>query len=256
MMHKYGRLTEEVKQQTLYWIEQKGGLEIYLDDLDGSDSKNADKWLNTLNKLKNRILSPMKKPKKINRDPFIPNPWNIGDCFVYKFRTNDAKKYGVYGKYIVLQKIGDIKVFEEGKYNTIDTIKTAYVIYNKIFDFIPSLSDLENVELLVFSRGEFETDESMLKYPGEQYNRKFNNLDELNYFPFYRTFSIENYEASNKFKSFVKKLLYIGNKEVTKRELTYSFYLNDWMISSGFELNLRYFFDKRNLEERPFKIYS
>lgn len=256
MMHKYGRLTEEVKQQTLYWIEQKGGLEIYLDDLDGSDSKNADKWLNTLNKLKNRILSPMKKPKKINRDPFIPNPWNIGDCFVYKFRTNDAKKYGVYGKYIVLQKIGDIKIFKKNSPETIDTIKTAYVIYNKIFDFIPSLSDLENVELLVFNRGVFETGESMLKYRGEQYKRKFNNCDELNYFPFYRTFSIENYEASNKFKAFEKKLLYIGNKEVTKRELTYSFYLNDWMISFGFEINLRYFFDKRNLEERPFKIYS
>lgn len=94
-------------------------------------------------------------------------------------------------------------------------------------------------------------------YRGEQYNRKFNNLDELNYFPFYFTFSIENYEASNKFKSFEKKLLYIGNKKVTKREFTYSFYLNDWMISFGFEIiNLRYFFDKRNLEERPFKIYS
>lgn len=136
---RLGRLMPDVKEKALSWIENAGGLDIWEESK--SDARG---WKKTLDKLKDQLNSPMpirrvfKKPAE-----FIHNPWNIGDIYAYQFHSEMSKEMGLYGKYIPFQKIAD-----EDNYD--GTFFTRVQLYDKIFDELPALSDLENVRILPF----------------------------------------------------------------------------------------------------------
>lgn len=131
---KFGRLLPEVKEKALALIEKQEGIEFWY------DSKNKGYgWLKTLDKLKTRLESPMPPRKKINREvPFESNPWSVGDVYAYRF---SSPKTDLLGKYIVMQKLSDEEWFD-------DKLISRIQIYNKLFDDIPELSDLEGIKIL------------------------------------------------------------------------------------------------------------
>lgn len=140
---KTGRLLPEVKEKALWWIERNGGIEPWLE----SSSKGAG-WKKTLQKLKDKLESPQPKRKTVRRpEPINNNPWNLNDIYAYQFHENN--KYSEHnpeaylGKYIVLQKIGE----GEKRYGN-GTVAMRVQVYDKIFDTLPSLSDLEGLRLL------------------------------------------------------------------------------------------------------------
>lgn len=135
---KVGRLLPEVKEKALYWIERKGGLEPWLD----TPSKGKG-WLKTLEKLYEKLNSPMPKRKNVRRlAPIDNNLWNINDIYAYQFHKQKAKEQGYAGKYMVIQKIG------EGCPPHHDGLFMCVQIFDKLFDHLPTLEEMEGVRIL------------------------------------------------------------------------------------------------------------
>ena len=71
------------------------------------------------------------------------NLWNVGDVYAYYFHTEKAEKHGVFGKYMIIQKIGEEQSLSG------DVIMSVHV-FDKLFDKIPTLESLEGLRLLPF----------------------------------------------------------------------------------------------------------
>ena len=82
---------------------------------------------------------------------FKRNIWNVGDYYAYEFHKKNSQELGIQSKYIVIKKIDDSYYGDSMIYYNI------VYIYNKIFDEIPTLKDLENVNYLPLS-GKAEED--------------------------------------------------------------------------------------------------
>lgn len=138
---KVGRLTADVKEKALYWIEQGGGLELWLEN----DGKGTG-WLKTLEKLKQKLESPMPPEKKIKSPEELDmNPWEIHDVYAYQFHKRASEEKGIFGKYMLIQKIGHEDYWiAKDKY----TAAMRVQFYDKIFDELPMLDDLQGLRIL------------------------------------------------------------------------------------------------------------
>ena len=148
-MWDYGILTDEIKEKALTYMTNIAEHE-YLDELETARERRS--WQNTLNKLKTKIENVNQGNKKIKVEPvFKRNIWNVGDYYAYEFHKKNSQELGIQSKYIVIKKIDDSYYGDSMFYYNI------VYIYNKIFDEIPTLKDLENVNYLPLS-GKAEED--------------------------------------------------------------------------------------------------
>lgn len=139
-MWDYGILTDEIKEKALMHIMDIQDHE-YLDELETTRERRS--WQNTLNKLKIKIENVNQGNKKIKVEPiFKRNVWNIGDYYAYEFHKKESKELGIQSKYIVIKKLDDNYYGDSIFYYNI------ICIYNKRFDEIPTLKDLENINYL------------------------------------------------------------------------------------------------------------
>lgn len=135
---KIGRLMPEVKNNALWWIEHNGGLVFW----EGSVNQGAG-WKKTLEKLKIKLNTPQPPEKRIKKPArFVKNPWNVGDVYAYCFHTDESKEKGYYGKYILIQKLGDQKYLGEN-YSFVQ-------VFDKLYDDIPLSIEQNMVRLLPF----------------------------------------------------------------------------------------------------------
>lgn len=113
----------EIKKKALAWIDKGGGLELWTENKNGGSG-----WKKTLSKLKTELESPMPPEKKV-RAPieFVRNPWNVGDVYAYQFHTDFAKEKGLFGKYILFQKIGDTEWYS-------GWILSIIQVFDRVFD--------------------------------------------------------------------------------------------------------------------------
>ncbi len=138
LLYRYGRLTDEIKNLVIDMIERKEGLDLY-EELEKKREK-------VLEKLKSKLESPQPARRKVRlRVPYVTNPWNIGDHYAYKIHTKYAKMNDCYGKYLVFAKVGNKLV----EYSDPDEYYSVLVIYSKIFDEIPQISDLKDIRFLI-----------------------------------------------------------------------------------------------------------
>jgi len=131
-----GRLMPEVKEKALKWIKNGGGLELWNESKSGSSG-----WQKTLDKLQARLETEQRKEKKISKR-IDQNLWSIGDVYAYQFNTDESKKYEVFGKYMVLQKIAEDNFSPRG-----DKVMRVHV-FDKLFDKIPAFEKTKDVRLL------------------------------------------------------------------------------------------------------------
>lgn len=158
-MWKYGRMTEEIRNKALYWIERKGGIGAWIDSHDKGRG-----WQKTLDKLKKKLDSPMPKRKKVLKPkPLNGDPWKMYDIYAYQFpdnvdkyltfdnsfESNDAlhricnKPSSLKNKYILIQKVGNTFFYEKN----IMQVRT----FANIYETVPSLADLHDITLLPFN---------------------------------------------------------------------------------------------------------
>lgn len=133
----YGRLLPKVKEKALYFLSQKEELERWKD----SGKKQYNAWINTLSKLKEKLLSPQPCEKKVSRYRIYRCKWNLGDVFAYRFSSEYSKEKGFFGYYVLFRKVSE------------DTWHPGHIIpvvqvYMWIGKEIPLLSELSGMELL------------------------------------------------------------------------------------------------------------
>lgn len=134
-----GRLTPDVKERALSWIEAQGGMELW----EGREN-GPEKWKKTLLELKELLLSDMPRKKQFKKEKnFETNLWNMGDVYAYQCHKECSKAVGLYGKYILLHKIG-----EEESYGP---MLPRVQIYNRVFDEVPSLDVVSKLTVLPFA---------------------------------------------------------------------------------------------------------
>jgi len=138
---KVGRLRPDVKEKALEWIEKNGGLDVWEEE----NPKGGSGWKKTLQKLRDKLESPIPKEKKL-RKPEIPNQdlWNLNDIYAYRMESEYAREQGYFGKYILLQKI-DVDP-TSGYYP--DEPAMRIHIFDKAFDNLPTIHDIEGVRIL------------------------------------------------------------------------------------------------------------
>ena len=75
------------------------------------DEKSKRKWVDRLDNLINDCIAGRKPKRPIkhskNNDIFIATNWNQWDVYAYRLSSSQAKKKELYGKYVVLQKVGE-----------------------------------------------------------------------------------------------------------------------------------------------------
>lgn len=136
-MWDYGLLSEEIKGKALKFISDYACLNFF----ETLSEKRS--WQKTLNKLKMKIENINQGNKKIKLEClFKKNIWNIGDYYAYQLHKKYSEDLGIKSKYVIIKKIG------ENYYGDSMTYYNIVVVYNKIFDNIPSLEDLNNIDLL------------------------------------------------------------------------------------------------------------
>jgi len=135
---KVGRLTSDVKLKALSWIEKGGGITLWKENGNGGAG-----WQKTLDKLREKLETEQPKEKKVRKPTIInQNPWNMGDVYAYQFNTEESRTHKAYGKYMILQKMG------EDPYSSEEDLVMRVHVFDKLFDEVPMLSDLEGVRLL------------------------------------------------------------------------------------------------------------
>ncbi|MCL2679249.1 MAG: hypothetical protein FWF18_03045, partial [Dehalococcoidia bacterium] len=73
--------------------------------------------------------------------------WNVNDVYAYQFHMEESKKHGTFGKYILIQKIGEGELdWPEG------SVAMRIHIFDKLFISIPVLNDIGGVRLLPIGR--------------------------------------------------------------------------------------------------------
>ena len=134
---EYGRLMEAVKDKALYFISE------FLNTISEQLSKKQIAiWRNVLENLSLQLTSQMPPYRKILTPRiFVRNPWNVGDIYAYRFHSQKSQKCDLYGKYIVLQKIGNALSYDDLTFSVIQ-------IFNEIYSSCPTLGDINGVNIL------------------------------------------------------------------------------------------------------------
>jgi len=132
---RVGRLLPNVKITALEWIERGGGVDFWEENLKGREG-----WLNTLQRLRAKLETPMPKEKYFPK--FDYDPWDLDDVYAYQLHELCAEKNGLAGKYMLLQKIGAVIANERGK-----TLMQLHVI-DHVFDDAPNLDDMMRYRIL------------------------------------------------------------------------------------------------------------
>lgn len=102
------------------------------------------------------------------RVDFVTNPWNTGDVYAYMFNTEKSEEFGLMGKYIMIKKIGDVTAYYGDTQETF--IYSVIQIYDKVFNEVPSLNDIDGVRLLPFTRPDYIKDPPICDYNKLEYN--------------------------------------------------------------------------------------
>lgn len=190
-----GRLTPDVKEKALSWIEAQGGMELWEGTKNGQE-----KWKTTLLELKERFMSDLPRKKQFKKEkPFETNLWNIGDVYAYQCNKICSKDAGLYGKYILLHKIA-----EDDSYGP---MLPRVQIYNRVFDTLPSLDVVSELTVLPFGnaiwymetcpedRTALPLNVAIIRYKERDYSAKhftyIGNIKDTHVFP------IANFNLSN-----------------------------------------------------------
>lgn len=137
-MWNYGRLTPEVKEKALYFLET-----VTEDDRWDSE-KTWERRKQVLSKLKEKLLSEQPERKRVAKYPEYRCPWNMGDVFAYRFHSKYSEEYGMKDKYITFRKITETN-------NWPNRIVPVVQIYRWMGDQVPALDELRDMSALLLN---------------------------------------------------------------------------------------------------------
>lgn len=200
-----GRLLPEVKEQALACIDKGTDQARW----ERENPKKAPERKKILEDLRIKLNSPMPPMKKISQPKNYKCEWKIGDVYSFKLESDLASEKGVYGRYILFQKIGEMAYYPE---------HIIPVVWVKITngDVLPSNEkeylDLEYVKLakvsLIRLFGPIDKNRSIEEQFFEKAGRRF-DVDESGRLDEYRIYLINTSK-----RIIPKKLIFLGNFSV------------------------------------------
>lgn len=99
-----GRLDDFVKEKAMYYLNEGGNLRKWKLE----NPKESIKREKVLNDLYNKLNTIQPEKKRISKRKLYKCEWKIGDVFAYPLLSNEAKDNGLYGRYIILIKVGEV----------------------------------------------------------------------------------------------------------------------------------------------------
>jgi len=166
-MWNKGILTDIVKNEALRLIDASHGIEVW--------TKAGEKKLNerkkVLQKFRDKLNSPQPTKKKIKLDMYTKPIFEVGDIIAFQLQTlnkrfiepNDKNNwqykiteedfYKLNGKYLVIRKVADRISYTSRIEEKAKDIWPVFELYNEIFDEIPKLDDIIELDVVNFSNG-------------------------------------------------------------------------------------------------------
>ena len=196
----FGVLLDFVKEKALFWIEKNYIFNHIMIDTENNVVKDR-----ILRDLKEKILSPQPKSKKIVKKNVYKCRWKIWDVFAYRLESELAKERGLYGRYFLIQKI-DEYIWWPGH--------IVPIIYVKITDDDKIPSNRNEYDQLQYVQTSFTKYEDRffpidMRCPQEDIARKSKmdyTVDEYGFLPEYRAILLNTSK-----RVIPSKLEYVGN---------------------------------------------
>lgn len=132
-----GRLLPEVREKALWFLENGEEDQRWVE----AGSKMASAWRSTLQKLKEKLLSPQPPEKKLPQYRLYHCKWKHGDVYAYRFYTEYSKEAGFYNQMILLRKVSE-------RYNWPGHVVPVVHVYKWVGRTLPSLDNISKLELL------------------------------------------------------------------------------------------------------------
>ena len=189
---KCGHLQPIVKENALNYIElelSKGGKEFF-------DKKDVKKRIKVLEDLREKLNSPMQKPKNLKPYKLYKCEWKMGDIYAYPLDGEIFKDTEYYGRYVLFHKVME-STWHPGHIVPVVRVK---ITKDKV---IPQIEDIDELSYIPMGR----------------------KADKYDYF-------LELISTSKRI--IPKKLVYVGNaSEITppSDEYTMGIYPNFWAVS-------------------------
>lgn len=196
-----GRLEDKVKEKALEHILKGDNLERWKIE----NPKMAKAREQILKDLRQKLLSPQPPEKKMSQYKIYRCEWKYGDVYAYKLESDLAQEKGLYGRYLLIQKV------DEGLWHPGHIVPIVYV---KITNDTNLPSNEEEYNQLEYVQTWFTRfDERFLPIdmsrPQEDIAEKSKinyQVDEYGFLPQYRVTLLNTSK-----KAIPKKLIYLGN---------------------------------------------
>lgn len=117
---KKGRMMDDIKTKALEFIDNGKDLERWNTP---ENQKNYKNRIKELQKLKEKLLSPMPPLKKVGKPKVTNSPWKVGDLLAYKIISNSIMNLEFLNQYVLLRVIkiiqqpvsnyGEVKIYNE-----------------------------------------------------------------------------------------------------------------------------------------------
>lgn len=153
-----GRLSDGVKKCAIIAIDSGNNLKLWEDS--GDKIFNCRK--SVLNKLKDKLLSPMPPRKKISKYRIYKCEWQLGDVFAYKLESEAVQNNEYANRYLLIQKVS------EGLWYPGHTVPIVFFKLSND-DRLPSINDINNIRCLKIAIGE-KTPDVIYDYRGKLLN--------------------------------------------------------------------------------------
>lgn len=145
-MWNWGRLTKEVRDRAIEEIENGNNLKKWQKETTEKEYLARKK---ELEKLKEKLNSPMPTEKKIkilkeSKNDYTGEEWKVGDTYAYKLETETARKFEIYGQYLIFRKIERIPL---SICKRIDAV--VYVQITRDGKLPQNIEELEKLEYIV-----------------------------------------------------------------------------------------------------------
>lgn len=127
-----GRLEEDVKDKALLYLEYGEGTLNGLSRPSSSEKAETDR----LSALKEKLLSPPPRPKRIRPQSLYICPWKDGDVFAYQLQGQAAAMHHLNGKYLYFVKV------ESGRWHPGHIVPNVY-FYQAVTDRLLPLDNIE-----------------------------------------------------------------------------------------------------------------
>lgn len=229
-----GRLLPEVKAQAQACLSDGSAFLLW----EKASRREITKRKQVLEKLAEKLNTPQPPEKKVSQYRLYQCPWKEGDVFALPLVSDQAKKLGMTGGWILLEKAGEM-IWHPGH-----RIPVMYAKLHSGSDFPSTTEEFERLEYI--KRRSVWIDMRMHHIPDPSDQSKYANmirsLDENGYLTEYRFGVITTSQ-----RSIPKNLIYIGNFSGAKHPEKE--YIREFEV----EISVSFW---KELEEKMLECYS